>query len=215
MSNHINLFAEHLQSMGYPADAIIKTKYRYDGKDFGRVEIMDGGFIIQAFVLMRKDSFPTSEKFPFYRTYGQRNTYGYLMPPACNVVTFDEKYNTWHIHNASNLRVEITRASFLNYEEARKRFERRLDYFGNAELAKTIRCRAIVSIVVVLLYLVAHILSDNGLLGHFNLPFDATIMTAFIVVTVLLLLPPLIPYIRSVAIGNVGLNLTEQGPKKK
>lgn len=216
MTDYINFFTKYLLSKGYPAETIFKNKYRYDGRDFGRIEVSDGdGSIIQAFVFMSKENFPPSGKFPFYRTYSQRNIYGYLMPPACNVVTLDEKENKWHIHNAANLRAEITRASFLNYEEARKRFERRLDYFGNAELAKTIRCRAGASIVVLLLYMVAHILSVNGLLGHFSLPFDVTIMTAFIVVMALLLLPPLIPYIRSVAIGNVGLNLTEPGPKKK
>lgn len=215
MSDYVNQFVTYLKDeCKYPAEDIIQNTYRYDGKNYGRVEVLDGGFIIQAFVLMDKKDFPSSGKFPFYRTYTQRNTYGYLMPPACNVVSCDSK-GKWHIHSASNLRSEITRTGFLNYKEAANRFEKRLDYFGNAELAKRIKCRAICSIVAVLLYVVAHILSLNGVLGEAVLPLNTTIMTAFVAIIVLLLLPPLIPYIRSVAIGNVGLNLTEPGPKKK
>lgn len=214
MSDYVDLFVKHLlEECKYPAEDIIRNIYRYDGKSYGRVEVLDGGFIIQAFVLMDKGTFPTSGSFPFHRTYTQRNIYGYLMPPACNVASCDEN-GKWRIYSASNLRSEITRTGFLSYKEAVKRFEKRLEYFGHAELAKKIKCRAICSVIAILLYAAAHILSINGMFGETVIPLNSTILTAFVVIIVLLLLPPLIPYLRNVAIGNVGLNLTEPGPKQ-
>lgn len=211
MSKYVDLFVEYLQKKcGYPESAIIKTTYRYDGKEYDKVEVMDNELIIQAFVLMSKNHCSDLVKFPFYRTYSQRNTYGYLVLPACNVTVYDESNDIWHVYSANNLRVELSNPSFLNYEKAKERFEKRFNYLGNYELWKRIKMMSIGLLCVVILYVTAHILSINGLLGDFNIPLDATSVSIFIIMVCLLLIPPLIPYIRSLTVGHVGIELRDQ-----
>ncbi len=211
MGKYVELFVEYLQkNCGYPGSAIIKTTYRYDEKDYDRVEVMDNELIIQAFVLMSKNHCSDLVKFPFYRTYSQRNTYGYLVQPACNVAVYDESNDIWHIYSANNLRVELSNPSFLNYEKAKERFEKRFNYLGNYELWKRIKRMSIALLCIVVLYAIAHIMSINGLLGGLIIPLDATAISTFIILVCLLLIPPLIPYIRSLNIGNVGIEI--KGP---
>ncbi len=211
MSKYVDLFVEYLQKKcGYPESAIIKTTYRYDGKDYDRVEVMDGELIIQAFVLMSKQRCENLDKFPYHRTYSQRNVYGFLVNPACNIAVYDEEHNKWHIHGTNNLRHELTSPTLLDYNKAKERFAKRFSYLGNDELRKTIKRLSIGLLCVVILYATAHILSINGLLGDFNIPLDATAVSIFIIMMCLLLIPPLIPYIRSLTVGHVGIELRDQ-----
>ena len=210
MDKYVDLFANYLQEKcKYPESAIIKTTYRYDGKEYDRVEVLDNELIIQAFVLMSEKHCSDLVKFPFYRTYSQRNTYGYLVLPACNVAVYDESNDIWHIYSANNLRVELSNPSFLNYEKAKERFEKRFNYLGNYELWKIIKRLSIALLCIVVLYAIAHIMSINGLLGGLIIPLDATAISFFVILVCLLLLPPLIPYIRSLTVGSVGLELRD------
>ena len=185
------------------------SKYTYGGKEYERVEVFNGDVIIQAFVLMSEDQLKAQDKFPFYRTYTQKNMYGYLVPPACNVGVFRKKDEHWHIFSANDLRKELKRPVFLNYNEATKRFEERFNYLGNYELGRAIKGLSIGLLCVIILYLIAHILSVNGLLGFFVLPLDSTVVSIFVMLMCLLLIPPVIPYIRSLNIGNVGIELKD------
>lgn len=215
MDKYVDLFVEYLQKKcGYPESAIIKTIYRYDEKDYGRVEILEDELIIQAFVLLSEDHCRQLDKFPFYRTYSQRNTYGYLVSPACNVAVYDEKNGKWHFYSPSNLRAELTSASLLNYDNAKERFEKRFNYLGNEKIWKTIKMLSMVLLCIIVLYVVAHVLSVNGCLGAFTLPLDATVVSIFVILMCLLLIPQLIPYIRSLNIGNVGIEMKEQNSQK-
>ena len=217
MGKYADLFVDYLQKdCGYPENVVIKNVYRYDGKDYDRVEVLWGDLIIQAFVLMSKDHCLQLDKFPFYRTYSQQNEYGYLVQPACNVVVYegnDTKY-IWHIHNASNLRAEVTHPGFLNYEKAVNRYRRRFEYLGNKKLYDRIKMLSIILLAVFVLYVVAHILSVNGIMGNVSIPLDASIISTFIIVICLLLIPPLMPYIRSLGIGSVGIEIKDSKDKK-
>ena len=210
MDKYVDLFVEYLQKKcRYPGSAIIKTTYRYDGKEYDRVEILEDELIIQAFLLMSEDHCLQLDKFPFYRTYSQRNTYGYLVTPACNVAVYDEKNDKWHFYSPSNLRVELTGASLLNYDKAKERFEHRFNYLGNEKIWTTIKRLSLVLLCIIVLYVVAHILSVNGYLGAFTIPLDATVVSIFVILVCLLIIPQLIPYIRSLNVGNVGIEIKD------
>ena len=211
MGKYADKFAEYLrETCRYPESAIGKNTYRCGGKDYDRVEVMDGELIIQAFVLMSGQHCENLDKFPFHRTYYQRTVYGFIVNPACNVAVYDEEHNKWHIHGTNNLRQELTSPTLLDYNKAKERFAKRFSYLGNDELRKTIKRLSIGLLCVVILYAIAHIMSINGFLGGLIIPLDATAISIFIILVCLLLIPPLIPYIRSLTVGHVGIELRDQ-----
>lgn len=205
-ANYTKLFIEHLRDKcKYPAEAIVSSVYKYDGKEYGRVEVYnEEGIIVQAFVLMSEDQMNGYEKFPFYRTYYQRNRYGYIVNPACNVAVYDGK--EWHFRSSTNLRHEITQPDFLVYAKAVERFRERFAYLGNRELAQKITKRSFGIIAVIVVYGLAHLISINA---HCSIiiPFDSTTIKVALILIALLILPPLIPYIKSITIKDVSVEL--------
>jgi len=195
----------------YPIEEIHHNTYKYSGKEYWRIEVFSEGHIIQAFVLMSKTHCEQIEKhkFPFYRTYAQWNDYGYLTLPACNVAVHNEETDKWEIHSASDLKYEITSPAFLNYEEAVKRFNKRWVFFGNRKFKKRVMCRSISCLIIVVLYIAAHIVSVNGLLTGVEIPLNAAVVSLLVVVVLLLFLPPLIPYLKSITVNGFGLELNQ------
>ena len=104
----------------------------------------------------------------------------------------------------------MTSPTLLDYNKAKERFAKRFSYLGNDELRKTIKRLSIGLLCVVILYAIAHIMSINGFLGGLIIPLDATAISIFIILVCLLLIPPLIPYIRSLTVGHVGIELRDQ-----
>lgn len=205
-------FVTYLENIcKYQSKNVHANTYKYNGKEYGRVEVFSEGRIIQSFVLMSKTHCESLEKnkFPFYRTYAQWNDYGYLTPPACNVAVFNEKTDKWDIHSASDLKHEITSPTFLNYDEAVKRFNDRWEYHGNKELQRRVMYRSIISIIIVALYVAAHICSVNGVLAGVEMPLNAAVVSVLVIVVFLLLIPPLIPYLKSVTVNGFGLEFNQ------
>lgn len=207
--SNADTFSKYLQEdCKYPFSAIRINKYKYNKVEHGRVEVCnDDGAIIQAFIVMSEKDIQAIEKFPFYRTYYQRNTYGYIVNPACNIAVHETKDDSWHIYSANNARHEICNPEFLNYEKAVKRFKERFDYFGNKELAKEVKYISYISLAVILSYCFIHLLSVNGCFFGCIIPLNEGVVYIMIISIVLLLLPPLIPYIKSVSIKDINFEL--------
>lgn len=202
---YIELLIKHLLEKGYHRTDIHTSTYKYNGKEYDRVEVLNEGYVIQVFVLMSAEHCRKLDKFPFYRSYNQWNDFGYLTPPACYVAVYISDDN-WEYHNSSDLRLELTSPSFLNYNEAVERFKKRLSFCGNKKLRKKIRCLSISYLLCVLLYLAAHVLSFNGLLNT-KIPLDSAITSVLILIMILLLVPPLIPYIKSITIKGLSFDI--------
>lgn len=211
MENNVDGFIESLvQDNKYHSENIRKNTYRYDGKTYDRVEVIMGEYVIQAFVLMDDDQCKEKDKFPFYRSYYfQRNDYGYVIPPACNVAVYNTTTKHWDIHGSVDLKLELTSPDFLNYDFAVDRFNKRLYFPGSGKVWKRIIRRAWLSLIIVSMYVVAYILSSNGLLCGFDVPMNASVIGAFIIIVALLLLPPLMPYIKSISIKGCGIEFYE------
>lgn len=210
-TKYVDLFVEYLQKdCGYLDRNIRKNTYKYDGKEYGRVEVLSDGYVIQAFVLMSAEHCRNLDKrFPFYRTYSQWNDYGFLTPPACNVAVYRPELDKWEIHNSSDLKLELTSPTFLNYDAAVERFNRRLAFVGNKKLKRVVSRLSFSYLAIVAIYVTAHILSANGLLCDFDLPLNSAVISVFVISMILLLLPPLIPYIKSITIKGISLDLNQ------
>lgn len=210
-TKYVDLFVEYLQKdCGYRDSNIRTNTYKYEGKEYGRVEVLSDGYVIQAFVLMSAEHCRKLDKrFPFYRTYSQWNDYGFLTPPACNVAVFRPELEEWEIHSSSDLRLELTSPTFLNYDAAVERFNRRLAYVGNKKLKSVVSRLSFSFLAIVAIYVTAHIVSANGLLCDFDLPLNSAVISVFVISMILLLLPPLIPYIKSITIKGISLDLNQ------
>lgn len=205
-----DLFVKYLhENCKYRKSNIRTNTYKYNGKEYWRVEVLSDGYVIQAFVLMSPTHCQEMDKFPFYRIYSQWNDSGYLTPPTCVVAVYIESTKEWEIHNASDLRHEFTSTNFLNYNEAVKRFQKRLDYDGNMKLRKTIRCSSIIWLTIVFIYIIAHLLCANGIFPWLVIPLNDAVVGIIVIITVLILLPPLIPYVKSFSIKGIGVELNQ------
>lgn len=193
----------------YNKEAIQTNTYKYDGRDYSMVEILSDGYIIQAFVLMDRDHCRKLDKFPFYRAYSQWNDYGRLTPPACNVAVFNVDNENWEIHSSSDLRHEIADPDFLNYDKAVERFYKRLHFFGSKKLMEKVSILSYIALGVVLLYVAVYLLSINGYLFGFTIPMDSVFTGILILVVILILLPPLIPYLK-IKYGSISMDVNPE-----
>ncbi len=180
----------------YPSKNLRADTYKYNHQEYFRVEVLAGEYVIQAFVLMSESHCRDLDKFPFYRTYSQKNDYGYQTPPACYIAVFNHDSNEWEIHNSSDLRQEMISPALLDYKAASERFKNRLLYFGNKRLMKRVTVMSTVALVAIVLYFTAYILSINGWLSSAIIPFDVTVLSILVILAILLILPPIIPYIK-------------------
>lgn len=210
-NTYIKLFKEHLQdNCNYPDYEITSNTYKYDGKEYDRVEVQYKGYVIQAFILMSVEHCQVLDKFPFYRAYNQYNDFGYLTPPACNVAVYREDLEKWEIHSSNDLRLELTSPDFLNYDSAVGRFNKRLDFAGNRKLKRIISILSKCYFVFVAIYFTSYALSINGLLCDITIPLNAEVVSLLILMIILLLLPPIIPYIKSIAIKGFCIDLSQK-----
>lgn len=180
----------------YPTKSLRADTYKYDSHEYYRIEVLSGGYVIQAFVLMSDDRCQNLDKFPFYRAYNQRNDYGFLTPPACYIAVNNSNPDDWSIHNSSDLRHELTSFTLMNYKAAVERFMNRLKFHGNKKLVKDVTFSSLCALAVIVLYYAAHILSINGVLHRINIPFNGSVFSILTLIAILLILPPLIPYIK-------------------
>ena len=155
----------------YPTRSLRTDTYKYDSHEYYRVEVLSGDYVIQAFVLMSDDQCQNLDKFPFYRAYNQRNDYGFLIN-------------------------EITSSTLMNYRAAVERYMNRLKFHGNNRIVKDVSFSSLCALAIIVLYYAAHILSINGVLRNTNIPFDGSVLSILTLIAILLILPPLIPYIK-------------------
>lgn len=200
------LFTEYLiNKCKYPSESIRTNLYKYDCKEYERVEIINDGAIIQAFVLMSPTHVEQIDKFPFYRTYYQRNEYGTIVTPACNVAVYNEKSGTWDIHSPKDLKHELTSPDLLNYDKAVNRFRKRFNQIGNEKLASILKRLSISAAIIIGLYFIAYFLYLNELLFGIIIPMNSYVISITIILLILVFVPPLIPYIKSIGYKDYGV----------
>lgn len=215
-----NRFIQFLKGKkNYPIESLSIGKYTYGDQGYPRVEVRNDNkdIIIQSFVIMTKEQHKNNPKFPFYRTYNQKNKYDNVVNPACFIAVdkSNDENDDWEIWNAKDTKIPLYSPTLLDYQEALKRFYKRWERPGNEELYKTLRILTYVLLGALLAYLTAHLLSINDKLFGIAIPLDSTTLTILAGIAVLLILPPIMPYIKSLSFKDTKVEFDSQPQKNR
>ena len=185
-------------------------KYRYHDEEYTRVEVLNKRkYVIQAFVIMSEEQQERKDSYKFYRSYRQKNPFGVDVNPACAIAVPDPDNEEWSFYSAADM-TEYVRDTFVNYKLACKRFDKR---FGRKMLTG-IRIALYSLLGLAVLYTVLYGLSINGKLGDVIVPIDGAVVSWFVVLSALVILPIIFPYIKGLKLPGFGFELREQEKKK-
>lgn len=197
---YVHNFILFLESKGYDAKYIAELPIKSRQLDFSGVAIKDkvgpNGKIIQAFALMSDSTRCLHHLYPFYRTMHWENN-GNIYP-SCSVACLDKK-GDWKIYDANDTRRDRP-DEYLNYENALSRFKSRINAAPARELNQKAKITSWVLAGVFLCYLIARIAFP-----HLDLPLDANMVTFSIVISALILLPTVLPLIKSISFFGIDL----------
>lgn len=200
MCNLVEKFKDYLVETGkYPRNQLAQfpVKSRWENCDGVRVyDKPKNGRIIQAFALMPEELRTKHHVYPFYRTtkWGGNNGPVY---PSCSIATMD-KDGKWTIYDAGETGRARDEDSYINYEKAKQRFEKRYTATPAMELRNKTRCISLTSAAILIAYFVARLLFPS-----LNLPLNAEVVSLFIFIVVLVMLPVLIPFITSIKVFGI------------
>ena len=191
-------FCEYLAKTGkYHKNQLIPFTVKSRGITCDGIKVLDkpgeDGRVIQAFALMPDTMRRLHHVYPFYRTTSWGENNGSLYP-SCSIATRDDKGNwkTFDARETSFLREE---SSYIDFEKAKLRYEKRLNAAPVTELRKKTRTASWVSAGILVMYFIVDLIFPS-----LNLPLGSDVVTLFILVVVLVLLPILIPFIRGISI---------------
>lgn len=199
-TNYTCEFRQFLISKGYKASILEDIPIQSRQMDFSGVAVKDksgeDGKTIQAFALMSDAARRCHRLYPFYRTH-RWDKNGSLYP-SCSIASMDEK-GEWKVYDAHNSALERN-SDYLDYDNALSRFKKRMDVEPARELnaRATITCWILAAIFS--LYLIARIAFPS-----FTLPLDGDIVMMSILIAVLILLPTLLPLIKSISFFGIDL----------
>lgn len=197
MSSIIDSFKDFLVNKGYPKENLVHFTVNSRGCSFDGIKVFDknnaNGRVIQAFALMSETMRKMHHVYPFYRTtkWGENN--GTLFP-SCSVATRNED-NTWSVFDAHETKMLRDASSYIDFEKAILRFDKRLNAEPAVELRKKTRLFSWSSAGIILSYFVLSVACPL-----LQLPFGYDVVCLFLLVVALVLLPILIPFIRSIRI---------------
>lgn len=199
-TNYTCDFRQFLISMGYNANNLEDIHIQSRQMDFSGVAVKDkpgeNGKYIQAFAIMSEAARSRHRLFPFYRTRTWKNN-GSLYP-SCSIACKGDN-GEWKVYDAHNSGKERD-SDYLDYDNALSRFKKRMD----VEPAKELNARATITCWILAaifsLYLIARIAFPS-----LALPLDGDIVMMSILVAVLILLPTLLPLIKSISFFGIDL----------
>ena len=199
-----------LESHNYPKSVLRSRPYKYEGKSFPRIEVLDKKkkYTIQAFVIMPPEELDKrTPKYPFYRSYHQKSPFDVEVNPSCSIAVSET--SGWHIYDARDFAVERPN-SFLNYQAALARFNRRL----GKRLLITLKVAFVTAFLALATYLTLYVLSVNGHLNNVAIPFNSAVILCLGVLITLAVLPLLLPYVDSLNLPGISLKLRNKESDK-
>lgn len=195
--NYIEDFCTYLVNVGkYPKNQLVHFTIKSRGITCDGIKVIDkpkNGRVIQAFALMSDIVRNMHHVYPFYRTtkWGENNGSLY---PSCSIATLDGR-GDWKIYDANETKYQRDENSYIDFEKAKLRYEKRINAAPVIELRKKTRAAS---------WSMAGILALYFCLGRaipsINLPLGGDIVSLFVLIVVLVLLPILIPFIKGVSI---------------
>ena len=195
-----------LLSKQYPEDGIQLRQYYYE-KQYQKIEIWRKGYCIQAFVILSKEEKETKLSFPFYRKYDQVTPSGEPIKPYCLVAVLYGD-DDWRFFSPSDCNDQRE----TDYDDAVQSFQKRLNQLKGTILSKRVKRMSYTLVVVIVLYMLFHLLSTNGVIG-IKLPMTTEIVTLGILLTILAVVPLFVPYINSMSVANLQIKLRKENQR--
>lgn len=204
----INDFKEVLEERGYSGHYQSDNRYKsINGHRFWCVEVKnEKNFVVQVFVLMRNSYRTRNKRYPIWESYHQtviKNCPD--VNPAVFIVTQDEG-GKWHVYSAGDTSDQKDFNSIVNYNEACDRFDNRVA--ASKKIGKMIVRLKWISwsfATLLLLYLIAYVTTNMS--GGLVFPLTSQMVLLIGLIIILLLLPIVFPYIKSVSLNGIDLFL--------
>ena len=200
MNNYVELFMDYLVQTGnYPKNQlkVFQVKSRWENCD--GIMVYDkpkNGRVIQAFALMPDNLRTKHHVYPFYRTHKWGENNGSLFP-SCSIATMDDEGN-WHVYDARETSSARDESSYISFENAKLRFEKRLNATPAMELRRKTRSIAWTSAAILIAYFISGLAFPS-----LGLPLSAPVISLFIFIVVLIILPVFIPFITSIKMFGI------------
>lgn len=197
-NKYIKTLCTYLISKGYDATAISERNTSLYGLELSLLEIKDGKYVIQTFVLMSNELRNSRCRFPVYKTYTQETPKGNLIYPPCCVACFED--GEWHFYNASET-CQPVRSSFVNYDKAKENFAARLNLENKRQNIELLSCRSRILGCVLLLFIVANFIFAP------SLQLCNEVVILLVVDIILFLLPDILRIVQKISIKDLELTI--------
>ena len=204
MNSYTDSFISFLsEKKEYDRELLSKVEIQSRGLDFSGVKVCDkkgnDAVVIQVFALMSEKERQMHKLYPFYRTqkWGANNEYIY---PSCSIAVQNED-GSWRIYDAHDSR-RMRDASYLNHSLAVNRYYARKDSKPIRDIGGQIKCICWVLAGILAVYLIL-----RQIFPGWSLPLDGGAVSVFILISVLILLPLIIPYLEGISFFGIDLIL--------
>lgn len=205
---YIDDFKQVLEERGYSGHYQRDNRYKLiRGHRFWFVEIRnEENYVVQVFVLMRNSYRTHNKRYPIWESYHQNVIKKCPdVNPAVFIATQDEG-GKWHVYSAGDTSDQKDFDSIVNYDQACERFDMRVS--ASKKIGKMIVNLKWISWTIatfLLLYLIAYVITNMAGSLVFPLTSQMVLLTGLIII--LLLLPIVFPYIKSVSLNGIDLLL--------
>lgn len=205
---YIDDFKQVLEERGYSGHYQRDNRYKLiRGHRFWFVEIRnEENYVVQVFVLMRNSYRTHNKRYPIWESYHQNVIKNCPdVNPAVFIATQDEG-GKWHVYSAGDTSDQKDFDSIVNYDQACERFDMRVS--ASKKIGKMIVNLKWISWTIatfLLLYLIAYVITNMAGSLVFPLTSQMVLLTGLIII--LLLLPIVFPYIKSVSLNGIDLLL--------
>jgi len=189
-----------LLSRGYDKDSISERLLELYNNEYHLIEIKEGDYIIQSFVLMSNNRRNSISRFPVYKTYLQETPKGFLIYPACAIACQDS--DGWHFFNASET-CQPMKNDFVNYNKAKERFAERLTLESKKSSMAKLTMHSRIAGCLLTVFLAAYFIINKVFIV------DSSIICLIITSVILFILPDLLKVIQKFAYRDIEIYINK------
>lgn len=210
--NYPGMFRYFLIENGYPGDSIIgpkKLKVRDITCD--QMEIEYRGQVIQSFALMSESDRSRHKVYPFYKDYEKREAqkprHCNAVKPPCSIAFWNANNEQWEFFDASDSHRRRPLDTTINYNYTLDRFLTRWNNSPVIKLQNKVKCITAGLVIAFSTYFLIYLMGTLFPSLGFSIPFDSSVLTVFVLISILLLFPVLVPYIKKISSSGAELDI--------
>jgi len=204
---YIEGFKTFLEQRGYCNH--ISVDYKHKGPcdlSYWYVDVKnEENDVIQVFILLSTSQL-TKTIYPIWESYDYiEGKNGLRVYPAVFIVTQCDD-GKWIAYSASDTNIPKDSDCIINYKKACKRFKRRVDIIERYDrMVNTLKWISWSFSIFLTIYLIAHVATNMS--GSLVFPLTSQMVLLSGLIIVLILLPIVFPYIKSVSLNGIDLLL--------